>query len=112
VSPPPNGTSYPCPYGAAELTDTGFEGRGATPWLYTAAPVAPGSTITLTFGIFDSGDGTFDSTVLIDDFRWSARSLDAPMMTVPEPSVPAAAAAAGLALAAAGRRERRRRTPR
>jgi hypothetical protein len=77
--PPCNasGREYACSLGAAPLAGTGF-GRdlsssgdhGATGWLTAAAPVARSSTVTLRFAIEDAGDGRFDSTVLIDHFRW------------------------------------------
>jgi hypothetical protein len=44
---------------------------GSTGWLHTAAPVTPGETIRLVFSIFDKGDAIYDSTVLIDNFRWN-----------------------------------------
>ena len=66
------GKSFSCPAGTGDLQGTGFETGGATLWLETKAPVVPGSTITLTFGAFDSGDHILDSTGLVDDFRWSA----------------------------------------
>jgi hypothetical protein len=31
----------------------------------------PGETVTLEFLLFDVGDGTHDSSVLLDDFRWT-----------------------------------------
>lgn len=72
------GKSFTCPSGTAELQGTGFvenlfgitTDHAATSWLTTTAPVEPGSTITLTLGIYDSGDGVLDSTALIDHFRW------------------------------------------
>jgi len=66
------GLSFECPLGSAFLNGTGYEGHGATEWLTTSAPVEPGSVIQLVFSIWDSGDGLFDSTVLIDNFRWVA----------------------------------------
>jgi hypothetical protein len=62
--------------GVAELAGTGFESNAATSWLTTKAPVPPGSIIKLRFGAYDSGDGIFDSTVLIDNFRWLATPPD------------------------------------
>ena len=47
---------------------------GATDWLFTAAPVAPGEEISLHFSIWDTGDTVWDSAVLIDNFRWSERT--------------------------------------
>lgn len=65
------GNQYDCPLGPAGLEGTGFEGKGATGWLQTTAPVDPGSIINLRFTIWDSGDAILDSLVLIDDFQWS-----------------------------------------
>jgi hypothetical protein len=64
------GISYACTLGITELTGTGFEDHAATGWLKTSAPVQGGSEITLRFTIYDSGDGVYDSTVLIDNFTW------------------------------------------
>jgi hypothetical protein len=66
--------SYPCPLGTSQLTGTGFDTgtHGATGWLQTQAPAAPGSVITLRFAIWDSADDIMDSTVLIDKFTWVA----------------------------------------
>lgn len=72
-APDPGAACYMCYGGTAELQGTGFEGHGATGWHTTMAPVDPGSLITLRFAIYDSGDGAFDSTVLIDNFRWLYR---------------------------------------
>jgi hypothetical protein len=47
-------------------------GGGATGWLTTKAPVKGGEVITLQFIIWDTGDASFDSSVLIDNFQWSA----------------------------------------
>jgi hypothetical protein len=63
--------TFPCPLGPDTLKGTGFAGHAATGWLTTSAPVKPGSEITLRFAIWDSEDGAYDSTVLIDDFRFS-----------------------------------------
>jgi hypothetical protein len=66
------GKQFSCPGGTADLQGTGFEGHGATVWLQTQANVTPGSTFTLTFMAYDSGDMILDSTGIVDDFRWSA----------------------------------------
>lgn len=75
-------TSKLCTKPASVLTGTGFAkdcssrcpgGQscgGATGWLTTTAPVVPGEKISLSFAIFDKGDGIIDSTVVIDNFRW------------------------------------------
>lgn len=63
--------NFPCPLGTSPLKSTGFEQNAATGWLTTTAPVEGGSEITLRFAIWDSGDGAYDSTILLDNFRWS-----------------------------------------
>jgi hypothetical protein len=62
--------SYDCEEGASELALTGFEGRAATSWLVTRAPVEPDEEVTLRWTVYDSGDGVLDSTVVLDNFRW------------------------------------------
>ncbi len=104
----PGGT-FLCPLGAAELAGTGFEGGAATPWLRTTAPIGGGDTVTLTFLIFDGGDGTYDATALIDAFAWSAASVAGPSTQIaPEPDGAEAAAFALFALVLAERRRRAR----
>jgi hypothetical protein len=80
-----NGVVFPCSLGQAELVGTGFDdasfniydftdamNSAATSWLQTSAPVeSPGSEITLRFAIWDSGDADLDSTILIDNFKFS-----------------------------------------
>lgn len=64
-----------CPLGTAELSGTGFDvwdDAGATGWLQTQAPVTGGEDVTLRFFIFDTGDGAWDSTAIIDSFEWIA----------------------------------------
>jgi hypothetical protein len=56
--------------------NTGFEGHAGTSWLTTTAPVEPDTVVTLTLMIYDSGDGSLDSTVLVDNFRWVAKPTD------------------------------------
>ena len=71
----------PCAGGVSELAGTGFEdvgswctssstGGGATGWLTSQAPVTPGETITLEFMIWDTGDASYDSSVILDNFQW------------------------------------------
>jgi hypothetical protein len=62
--------TYPCPLGTADLAGTGFESHGATDWIDVQAPVTPGSTISILFATWDSGDGILDTTTLIDDWAW------------------------------------------
>lgn len=65
------GKSFACPLGTAQLQGTGFEGHAATGWLETQSPVEPGGEFTLRFVVYDVGDEILDSTVLIDNFKWS-----------------------------------------
>ncbi len=76
------GLNFTCPLGTASLAGTGFEAYGATGWLKTTAPVKGGTEITLTFAIWDSGDGMNDSTALFDDFTFSTATASA-VTTVP-----------------------------
>lgn len=70
---------FPCPLGNIGLIGTGFgfdtEGsdHAATDWLKTQAPVKPGSEITIRWAVYDSGDGSLDSTTLIDNWQWIAK---------------------------------------
>ena len=61
-------------YGATASTDCTTKQKatvgGATGWLTTQAPVAPGETFTIEFMIWDAGDEALDSSVLIDNFQW------------------------------------------
>jgi hypothetical protein len=71
-----------CPGGEAELAGTGFamrgpfcgnkesSGGGSTGWLQSQAPIAPGETFKLYFFLWDTGDGRYDSSVLLDHFQW------------------------------------------
>ena len=43
---------------------------GATSWLTSKAPVTPGEVITLEFLIWDTGDASYDSSVILDNFAW------------------------------------------
>lgn len=74
-----------CPRGPDELVGTGFSPRhdGGTRWLKTRAPVRGGEEITLRFILFDTGDDRFDSTALIDGFRWIATGGTVSVETTP-----------------------------
>jgi hypothetical protein len=83
---------FSCPRGSGLLGNTGFDEsdwsgpHAATGWLQTSAPVTPGSTITLRFAIWDSGDEILDSTVLIDNFTFSVEPANGTTTTpVPVP---------------------------
>jgi hypothetical protein len=76
-----------CAQGASLLLDTGFDqgesscaekqtnkrdiGGASTGWLETNVPVEPGDVFNLRFILWDSGDPLLDSTVVLDNFRWS-----------------------------------------
>ncbi|GMV18177.1 MAG: hypothetical protein HS104_24455 [Polyangiaceae bacterium] len=73
------GKTFPCALGTTILQGTGFgmdttqwDDHGATGWLETKSPVTPGSEVILRFAIWDAGDHVLDSTVLIDNFEFSA----------------------------------------
>lgn len=72
------GLTFSCPLGVSALEGTGFEDHASTGWLKTTTPVVPGSEITLRFAVWDSADGTFDSTVLVDGFTFSTAAATTP----------------------------------
>jgi hypothetical protein len=76
-----------CPLGTAELQGTGFDvwnDSGATSWLATTAPVDGGEIVTIRFAIWDTGDQLWDSTTLVDNFRWIADGGTVTVGTTPE----------------------------
>lgn len=79
------------------LSGTGFDGSctwsgvsrvcgGATALLTTTAPVVAGETITLRYIVWDTGDDEWDSTVLLDNFRWSTKPATVETQPVPPPT--------------------------
>jgi hypothetical protein len=96
--------SYACPEGPAKLLGTGFgidttnnsngdnENQGSTDWLTTTVSVASlaGQEVTLLFAVWDSSDGVLDTTVLVDNVRWTfASAPDAvPPQAMPPVTVP------------------------
>lgn len=60
-----------------DLLGTAFENHGGTGWVMAGAPVAPGDIITLAFNIQDLEDGIYNSTVLLDNFRFDQGSVEA-----------------------------------
>ncbi|MBK7860519.1 MAG: putative metal-binding motif-containing protein [Archangiaceae bacterium] len=56
---------------------------GSTGWLKTSAPVVPGETIKIRFIILDEGDNKYDSSVLIDNFKWDIQAISAPVTEEP-----------------------------
>lgn len=61
---------FVCPYGSLELNGTGFEGNGATAWMTGTYPILPSTKYTIYFSIWDSGDGSGRSTLLLDNWQW------------------------------------------
>jgi hypothetical protein len=75
-----NNTGYEIKYGQTSLTLGNLnKGSGATDWLKTTAPIQPGETFTLSFIVFDEGDGILDSAVNLDNFRWNSTTLSNPV---------------------------------
>ena len=80
VCNPNDGSSYAanCTQGKTLLEGTGFDslGAGGTGWLTTRGNVVPGETITLRLALWEQGtvgygpDHSYDSTVLLDGFKW------------------------------------------
>lgn len=66
-----NGQAYTTCEGTTELVGTGFDANGASGWIRTAdLPVTAGDTVRISFMIWDTADGTVDSSVLLDNFAW------------------------------------------
>ena len=65
----------------AELNGTGVDGLGGvvgvgpvgggTGWFTATGSAAPGETFTLAWALFDMGDAYYDTTIVLDAFRWS-----------------------------------------
>jgi hypothetical protein len=55
---------------SAELAGTGFEPDGGTGWFTAKASAAPGETLQLTWAVFDMGDSSWDTAVMLDNFQW------------------------------------------
>lgn len=72
-----NGITYACPLGTTPLVGSGFDSAASTGWLETTVGVTPGSVVTLRFSIWDSGDGQFDSTALLDGLLFSPSPVTA-----------------------------------
>ncbi len=64
-----------CPQGSSELAGTGFDVGGAgaaTQWLTVDAPIVPGETFKIDLMVFDVSDDAGDTSVLLDNFRWTS----------------------------------------
>lgn len=88
-TPDAGGSGASCAEGPGKLLGTGFEqtnrppdmdgprvNHASTDWLTTTVDVAAlaGQEITLLFAVWDSTDGLLDTTVLVDNLRWSLAS--------------------------------------
>ncbi len=75
-------TMFDCALGDTDLLGTGFGfdtghditplDHGSTGWLQTKAPAEPGQEITVRWAVYDSSDAYYDTTTLIDNWRWLA----------------------------------------
>ncbi|HZO12252.1 MAG TPA: choice-of-anchor L domain-containing protein, partial [Polyangiaceae bacterium] len=84
----PSLPQFPCSLGAAELQGTGFDvwnDGAATSWLRTSAPVTAGEIVSIRLAIWDAGDAAWDSTVLLDNFRWLPHDTAVSVLTTPAP---------------------------
>jgi len=70
-----SGTGYEC--AADQMSDSNAWGS-STGWLQTTWPINPGETFNITFHVHDTGDGIFDSEMILDSFQFMYDS------TVPE----------------------------
>jgi hypothetical protein len=83
--------SYACALGDQALVGTGFGkdtpgyDHGSTYWLKTTAPLQPHEDFTVRWVVYDSSNGSFDTTVLIDNFAWIVEPGVA-VGTKPQPS--------------------------
>ncbi len=50
---------------------------GGTDWLMLRGNVIPGEIITLRLALWDSGDSSYDSLVILDNFQWSSQLVTA-----------------------------------
>lgn len=75
-----NNTAYELKYCCTGLTDGNLnKGSGGTKWLKTTAPISAGETFTISFIVFEEGDGILDSAVNVDNFRWGSQSIQNPV---------------------------------
>jgi len=64
-----------CTQGTGDLSGTGFDtwdDAGATVWLRSTSPIAGGDVVKIRYAIWDTGDQSWDSTALVDNFQWIA----------------------------------------
>jgi hypothetical protein len=53
-----------------ELAQTGFSSDGATGWFQIKGSAEPLELLQLSFAVFDMGDSSWDTMVLLDNFQW------------------------------------------
>ncbi|MFO0571306.1 MAG: putative metal-binding motif-containing protein [Polyangiaceae bacterium] len=83
----PGGKNFPCTLGIGILSGTGFDtSHAATGWLETVAPITPGSEMILRYAVWDAGDHILDSSVLVDNFKFSADQASNTPTTKPVPT--------------------------
>jgi hypothetical protein len=68
VNAPPAFSSDPTGCGTSNLAG------GGTGWLTTSGNVVPGEIIELRIMVWDTGDGFYDSTALLDNFVWNVNA--------------------------------------
>ncbi len=102
--PDAGGGGASCAEGPEKLLATGFDrmasstnadmqiDHASTDWLTTTVDVTAlaGHEITLLFAVWDSTDGLFDTTILVDNFRWSlaATADDIPVTSSAPHTIP------------------------
>lgn len=69
---------------SAELEGFAMQGHGGTRWLTTDMGLVPGESIELVLAVLDLSDGSYDSAVLLDRFRWTCSDAPSPL-TQPQP---------------------------
>lgn len=62
-----SGTGFEC---AASQSSDGPQAGSSTGWLMTEWPIEPGEDFYLTFHVHDTGDGVFDSEVILDGLQF------------------------------------------
>lgn len=80
-----------CPLGASEMQGTGFNqwnNAGGTGWLLSQAPIKGGDEFIIRWAIFDTGDGLYDSTTIVDNFQWIANGGSVDVGTIVDPPPP------------------------
>ena len=72
TNPPPN-PQFPIEPGSCGANN---RAGGGTGWLVTTGNVQGGETITLRIAVWDTSDGLYDSTAIIDKFEWSVDAAE------------------------------------